>query len=492
MRRRGRGDRRAGAAGADRSRSRSATTSSALSASLGIAYGQAESTASSLLRDADVAMYQAKTTGRAGGWSTSRRCGSPPSSACSSRTTWPRPWSTTSSCSSTNPSSSCETNRIVGFEALLRWQHPELGLVMPDAFIPLAEENGMIIPIGRWVLQTACDTAAEWLERYPGELTMGVNLSARQLASSELVSDVQDGVGRGGLPAGALVLEMTETVLVQDAALGRGPAPPAARPRGAPGHRRLRDRATRRSATCASSRSTSSRSTRRSSTRSPTADASRRSCAACSTSAAPCSWRSSPKASRPRPSSASCATSTASTARATCSPGRCSLDEAELLLPDDVLAPNLTPPIWAGYVSGRDSYTRGLRPRSPPNWAGFVSGRDSSRKPRRFPPRSPCGTNPAQFGGGVSSARRVLSGGGRGWRRPRRTWRRVGRRRRTPRRPRRPARRSSACGRRRRTRARRGGGHRRRARPGRRRVRPRSSPTAETAHTSPVPSSSSR
>ena len=111
------------------------------------------------------------------------------------------------------------TNRIVGFEALLRWEHPELGAVMPDQFIPIAEDNGMIIPIGRWVLQTACRTAATWLRDRPGQLTMAVNLSARQLASAELFHHVHDALHTAGLDPSALVLEMTETALVQDATL---------------------------------------------------------------------------------------------------------------------------------------------------------------------------------------------------------------------------------------------------------------------------------
>jgi EAL domain-containing protein (putative c-di-GMP-specific phosphodiesterase class I) len=90
---------------------------------------------------------------------------------------------------------------------------------MPDQFIPIAEDNGMIIPIGRWVLKTACLTAAMWLQDRPGQLTMAVNLSARQLASAELFHHVHDALHAAGLDPSALVLEMTETALVQDATL---------------------------------------------------------------------------------------------------------------------------------------------------------------------------------------------------------------------------------------------------------------------------------
>jgi EAL domain-containing protein (putative c-di-GMP-specific phosphodiesterase class I) len=87
---------------------------------------------------------------------------------------------------------------------------------MPDQFIPIAEENGMIIPIGRWVLRTACRTAARWLVERPGQLTMAVNLSGRQLSSPELFHHVQDALNSAGLDPAALVLEMTETALVHD------------------------------------------------------------------------------------------------------------------------------------------------------------------------------------------------------------------------------------------------------------------------------------
>ena len=190
-----------------------------LSASLGIAHADAESTATSLLRDADVAMYQAKTSGKAR-WvlydPTMRE-------AAIERVQLENELIHALERDQFRlvyqPVVELATNRIVGFEALLRWEHPELGAVMPDQFIPIVEDNGMIIPIGRWVLKTACRTIAAWLEDRPGELTMAVNLSAKQLASAELFHHVQDALQSNGLDPSALVLEMTETALVQDATL---------------------------------------------------------------------------------------------------------------------------------------------------------------------------------------------------------------------------------------------------------------------------------
>jgi diguanylate cyclase (GGDEF)-like protein/PAS domain S-box-containing protein len=190
-----------------------------LSASIGIALPSPGATASCLLRDADVAMYEAKAAGR-GRWVEYT----------------PRMRTATLQRLQLNqdlaealdgdqlkvvyqPVVELSTGSIVGFEALLRWDHPTLGRISPDRFIPLAEESGLIIPIGRWVLETACHRAVDWQSRHPlhRELTMAVNISARQLASSDLVSHVEDALASSGLAARFLVLEMTESVLVEDA-----------------------------------------------------------------------------------------------------------------------------------------------------------------------------------------------------------------------------------------------------------------------------------
>lgn len=102
--------------------------------------------------------------------------------------------------------------RIGGFEALLRWRHPERGLVSPDQFIPLAEETGLILPIGEWVLRRACTDAMGW----PEHVKVAVNLSARQFRSPDLVQAVSAALAETGLPAGRLELEVTESVLLQD------------------------------------------------------------------------------------------------------------------------------------------------------------------------------------------------------------------------------------------------------------------------------------
>ena len=111
-----------------------------------------------------------------------------------------------------------ETGRIAGFEALARWQHPERGLVLPDDFIPLAEETGLILPIGIWVLEEACRSLRRWQDARPaGEapLTMAVNLSAKQFAQPELADQVERVLRATGLKPASLKLEITESVIMQ-------------------------------------------------------------------------------------------------------------------------------------------------------------------------------------------------------------------------------------------------------------------------------------
>ena len=103
-------------------------------------------------------------------------------------------------------------NRVSGFEALVRWHHPEHGMIPPIQFVPLAEELGLIVPIGEWVLRQACQDAVTW----PHELKVAVNLSPVQFRNNHLVEIVQQALARTGLAANRLELEITETALLQD------------------------------------------------------------------------------------------------------------------------------------------------------------------------------------------------------------------------------------------------------------------------------------
>jgi diguanylate cyclase (GGDEF)-like protein/PAS domain S-box-containing protein len=108
------------------------------------------------------------------------------------------------------------TMRVHGMEALLRWNHPEFGQISPLQFIPIAEERGHIVAIGRWVLREACLQARRFRDRHGLMLHVSVNVSARQLQSGDLVADVEQALQASGLPPDALELELTESALIED------------------------------------------------------------------------------------------------------------------------------------------------------------------------------------------------------------------------------------------------------------------------------------
>ncbi|MFT5434518.1 MAG: diguanylate cyclase (GGDEF)-like protein, partial [Myxococcota bacterium] len=109
-----------------------------------------------------------------------------------------------------------ETGRIAGFEALVRWNRPGSGFVSPSRFIPRAEENGMIVELGEWVLQKACQQARVWANEGHGDLFISVNLSARQLLEPKLIERVRKARHRAGIPARSIKLELTESAFIDD------------------------------------------------------------------------------------------------------------------------------------------------------------------------------------------------------------------------------------------------------------------------------------
>jgi len=195
-----------------------AGTTALVGGSIGIAISGPESRADELLRDADVAMYQAKAAGK-GRWILFY-----PGMGRAAVERLELEGDLLAAIDGDQlmlryqPVIELETGQLAGFEALIRWRHPTLGLLRPDRFIPLAEENGLIVPIGRWVAREACRQAAEWHRAFPREhaLTMAVNISARQLLSPDLVGDIADALADSGLAPSTLTLEMTETALVKD------------------------------------------------------------------------------------------------------------------------------------------------------------------------------------------------------------------------------------------------------------------------------------
>jgi diguanylate cyclase (GGDEF)-like protein len=186
-----------------------------LTASIGLAHGM-NGTAEELLADADIALHEAKSQGK-------DQCvvfHSGMHTAVHDRLTLEMDLGDALAHDQLflvyQPTFDLESERAIGVEALLRWRHPTRGVIAPDVFIPIAEESGLIVPIGRWVLEQACAQAARWHARgHP--LGMSVNVSGRQLDRDDLIDDVRAALDRSGLEPGALTLEITETTLMRDA-----------------------------------------------------------------------------------------------------------------------------------------------------------------------------------------------------------------------------------------------------------------------------------
>ena len=109
------------------------------------------------------------------------------------------------------------TNRVFGCEALIRWSQPDLGMISPAKFIPLAEETGLIVPIGEWVLRTACRQCKAWQDAGLPTVTVAVNISARQFREKNLLQTVAKILAETGLDPRLLELEVTESVIMHDA-----------------------------------------------------------------------------------------------------------------------------------------------------------------------------------------------------------------------------------------------------------------------------------
>jgi len=194
-----------------------------VTASLGIAVANSDDTAETLLRHADAAMYQAKHDGRAR--AAMFRPDHHGSAVAALRTgnDLHRALARDELAMHYQPIIDLRTGRVVGFEALMRWNHPERGLLGPGEFIAFAEETGLIVPMGMWALETACRQTAYWQsvrDRIPNapQLSISVNLAARQVADRTLAKTVAQIIDRTGIAAGAVVLELTENTLMQDTA----------------------------------------------------------------------------------------------------------------------------------------------------------------------------------------------------------------------------------------------------------------------------------
>jgi diguanylate cyclase (GGDEF)-like protein/PAS domain S-box-containing protein len=189
-----------------------------LSASIGIALGRDPAMSpSALLRDADAAMYGAKERGRSRYEIFDGAMRLRGAERLETETALRRAIARGELRVHYQPEVDLATGRAVGVEALVRWARPERGLVAPGEFIPVAEDTGLIVPIGEWVLREACRQAREWQGEFGGEpLRMAVNLSGRQLADENLHDAVAGALADADLPPDLLCLEITESAITED------------------------------------------------------------------------------------------------------------------------------------------------------------------------------------------------------------------------------------------------------------------------------------
>ena len=189
------------------------------SVSVGIAMAQPGESAQDVLRHADIAMYQAKTRGRA------RSELFDPAMDLAARTRQQLEHDLRRAVPRGElrlyyqPEVEIETGRLVGMEALVRWEHPVRGLIAPAEFLPVAEETGLIVPIGRWVLLEACRQAREWQTQFRQDspLLVSVNLSGKHLQQAALLDEVQEVLEKTGIDPRHLIIEITETVAMAGA-----------------------------------------------------------------------------------------------------------------------------------------------------------------------------------------------------------------------------------------------------------------------------------
>jgi diguanylate cyclase (GGDEF)-like protein/PAS domain S-box-containing protein len=187
-------------------------------ASIGIGFGRgAKATPDSVIREAEAAMYRAKEQGRARYELFDPTMGDHVFNRLRDETELRQAIEDEQLRVFYQPIVSVMDEELIGVEALVRWQHPERGLLAPLEFLPLAEDTGMIVPLGRWVLGEACAQASRWQldRRSTSPLRVAVNLSARQLTSNDLVHVVADRLARAKFDPSLLTLEITESVLME-------------------------------------------------------------------------------------------------------------------------------------------------------------------------------------------------------------------------------------------------------------------------------------
>jgi diguanylate cyclase (GGDEF)-like protein/PAS domain S-box-containing protein len=185
--------------------------------SIGIVLSTGYASPYALLRDADAAMYRAKESGRARVEVFDQALATKAIDRLQTENGLRRALEQDELRVHYQPIFGLRTGMVEGFEALLRWEHPERGLISPDEFLDVAEETGLIVPIGTWVLEESCRQLAEWRRRFPSAppWSVAVNLSARQVARPGLAAVVAEALRGSGIDPSWLCLELTESVLIE-------------------------------------------------------------------------------------------------------------------------------------------------------------------------------------------------------------------------------------------------------------------------------------
>jgi diguanylate cyclase (GGDEF)-like protein len=188
-------------------------------ASIGIAMYPADGTdVQTLTKNADMAMYLAKEDGKNGFRFFTKEIKTQSIERLTLETALRRGLERNQFALHYQPKVDMATGQITGVEALLRWTHPELGVLPPGQFIPLAEETGLIVSIGRWVLKQACAQNMAWQSRGLRPVSMAVNLSPRQFADEHLLRDIDEALAASGMSPVLLQLEVTESMVMQNVA----------------------------------------------------------------------------------------------------------------------------------------------------------------------------------------------------------------------------------------------------------------------------------
>ncbi|MEQ1605548.1 MAG: EAL domain-containing protein [Pyrinomonadaceae bacterium] len=188
------------------------------SASIGISFGTANSTADELIRDADIAMYRAKANGKSRFQLFDKEMHESAIKRLQLETELRQALKRKEFCLFYQPIADINTRALTGFEALVRWKHPKKGFVPPDEFIPILEENNLILALGKWVFHEGCRQLMEWQTQIAGgeHLQMSINLSVKEFCQLNLIEQISETLAQTGVSPGSIKVEITESHVMEN------------------------------------------------------------------------------------------------------------------------------------------------------------------------------------------------------------------------------------------------------------------------------------